>query len=397
MTIETNGSFDVLIAGAGPAGAYLGYLLARQGIGVAIIDKSPMPRDKVCGGGLSRKAVELLDFDITPAVHRWIRGARLSFQDRSSIVKDIDPPAGCTVLRRQFDYLLLERACAAGAKFYAQTPFVGLRTAGETVEVQTGRGAFCCRLLIGADGVGSTVRRKVFGRRIVRYVPALETLVPLVAGAATPFDQRVLFDFGAVPHGYGWIFPKRDHLNIGVYSPWGGEHLREHLASFIARQEGLRLPADAKYLGSAIPVKNAPGLFQGDRVWLLGDAAGFADGLFGEGIYFALKSAALAAQALQETRVAPNNMRYTQLVRQRLLPDLRASQWMGKALFAFPRLAFTHLVSNPRMNDCFAGLISGAVGYRECLVKTLVGTPRWLFSSASMAPQPALAGRPRGR
>jgi flavin-dependent dehydrogenase len=114
-------------------------------------------------------------------------------------------------------------------------------------------------------------------------------------------------------------------------------------------------------------------------VWLLGDAAGLADGLFGEGIYFALRSAKLAARALQETAFAPTGKRYAQLLRQELLPELRASEWMGRALFAFPGFAFSHLVSNPRINDDFAGLISGAVGYRECLLRTLVRAPGWLL------------------
>ena len=394
MKIGSKGPFDALVVGAGPAGAYLGYLLARQGAYVGIIEKSQVPRDKVCGGGVSRKAIDLLDFDIAPVVQQWISGAWLRFQNRSSILKNIDPPAGCTVLRRQFDFYLLEQARTAGARVFPETAFVELNREREIVEVQTDRRAFRCRLVIGADGVGSKVRGKAFGKHVVRYVPALETLVPISGSGATEYDHRVLFDFGAMPRGYGWVFPKRDHLNVGVYSPFGGGGLRDRLTAFIARHDGLRVPPDVKYSGFPIPVRNAPGLFQHDRVWLLGDAAGFADGLFGEGIYFALKSAVLAAQALGETGFAPNSTRYTQLVKQKLLPDLRASEWMGKVLFALPDFALSQLISNPRVNDYFAGLISGAVGYRECLIKTLVGAPRWLLSRAKMPPQAALPGPP---
>lgn len=219
----------------------------------------------------------------------------------------------------------------------------------------------------------------MFGKQFVNYVPALEAMVPIDTAGGKHFERRAVFDFGAMPRGYGWVFPKRDHLNVGVYSPYRGGRLRECLAALIARQTGLHPSSKMKYTGFPIPLRNILKLFQYDRVWLLGDAAGFADGLFGEGIYFALKSAALAAQALQEAGLAPNSSRYTALVKQKLLPELRASQLMGRALFSFPEFSFSHLVCNPRINDYFAGLISGEVGYRECLLKTLVGAPDWLL------------------
>ncbi len=376
MTTAVTTSFDALIVGAGPAGTYLAYLLAKQGASVGIIEKSRVPRDKVCGGGVSRKAINLLDFDITPIVHQWIQGAHLSYRHRTSIFKNIDPPAGCTVLRREFDFFLLQQACAAGAQFFPETAFVDVLAEHEHIVVHTSQRQFHCRLLLGADGVGSGVRKKVFGKQFVCYVPALEAMVPIDDSSGRYFERSALFEFGAMPRGYGWIFPKRDHLNVGVYSPYGGGKLREHLAALIARQIGLHETADIKYTGYPIPLSNTRNIFQGDRVWLLGDAAGFADGVFGEGIYFALKSAALAAQALQETGFAPNSSRYTTLVKQTLLPELRASQWMGKALFSFPEFSFSHLVCNPRINAYFAGLISGEVGYRECLVKTVVTAAR---------------------
>ena len=75
---------DAIVVGAGPAGSYLGYLLARTGRRVAILDEQGFPRDKVCGGGLSRKAIALLDIDISRVVHRWITGAFLTFQNRNA-------------------------------------------------------------------------------------------------------------------------------------------------------------------------------------------------------------------------------------------------------------------------------------------------------------------------
>lgn len=389
MSTPSQKLFDVLIVGGGPAGSQLARLLAQQGAWVGIIEKSQIPREKVCGGGVTRKALGLLDVDVKAVVHQWITGAHLCFANRSSVLKSVDPPAGCTVLRSEFDTFLLNRACSAGARLYARTQFLGATVASGSVEVQTNQGAFRCRLLIGADGIASTVRSKFFDKHLVRYVPALEALIPRGPEHEAQFERHVLFDFGAMERGYGWIFPKRDHLNVGVYSPYGGRRLREQLAAFIARYSTKQASATVAYLGFPIPVRNVSGRFQADRVWLLGDAAGLADGLFGEGIYFAMKSATLAAQALAQTDFSPSSTRYTDLIKEELLPELRASEWMGKALFAFPSFAFSHLVCNPSVNDRFAGLLSGSVGYRECLRKTVASAPQWLFARERKFPQAA--------
>lgn len=243
-----------------------------------------MPREKICGGGVTRKALALLDANISAVIHQWISGAHPCFPNRSSVLKSADPPTGCTVLRREFDSFLLNRARRSGARFFAQTQFLSASVASGSVEVQTSRGAFCCRLLISADGIASTVCSKFFDKHLVHYMPALEALTPCGPKHQAQFDQHMLFNFGAMEPDYGWIFPKRDNLNVGIYSPYGGRRLREQLAAFIARYSTVQSPATVKYVGFPIPLQNVRGLFQANRVWLLGDAAGFADGLFGEGI-----------------------------------------------------------------------------------------------------------------
>jgi len=382
---------DVLIVGAGPSGAYLGHLLARRGIEVGIIERDEMPRDKVCGGGLSRKAIELLDLDVEPLVHRWIHGAHLSYRGGGRFLKHTGQPIGCTVLRREFDAFLLGAAAAAGARVWTGTPMRDARQDADGVEVTVDGGpTLRCRLLIGADGVASTVRGRFFGPRLVRYVPALEALVAPPPQAPVECEEHALFDFGALPHGYGWVFPKRDHWNVGVYSPYGGAQLRRHLGAFLEQLGVTAAPSQVKFLGFPIPLRNARRRFQTERVWLLGDAAGLAEGVFGEGIYFALKSAALAAQAIEEGGLAPANNLYTARLEHTLLPELRAARWLGRALYAAPGYAFSHLVSHARINELFAGTISGAVGYRECLWRTLVAAPHWLLRARGAAASPAL-------
>jgi geranylgeranyl reductase family protein len=294
MSFPRMTTYDAIVVGAGPAGSHLAYLLAHTGRRVALLDEQRFPRDKVCGGGISRKSITLLDIDISRVVHRWITGAFLTFQNRTAVVKDLPCAVGCTVLRDEFDQMLLTRACEAGAQFFGETKFVDLYVHGPWVTARTSRGEFTGLRLFAADGVGSAVRTKVFGKRLVSYVPVLEALIAVPDAALQSFGDRAVFDFGGMPKGYGWIFPKRDHLNVGIYSPFGGTALRQHLREFIHRYPALHRPRRIEYRGYAIPLRNKAGVFERGPVVLLGDAAGLAESVFGEGIYFALKSAPLA-------------------------------------------------------------------------------------------------------
>jgi geranylgeranyl reductase family protein len=372
---------DVLVVGAGPAGSHLAYLLAGQGLQVTLIDKQAFPRAKVCGGGLSRKAMDLLGFDLGPVMHRAIGGAILNYRNRDAILKEVQPMAACTVVRSEFDQLLLDRACARGVRFLAETGFVDATETADAVSVATSRGVLRCRLLLAADGAASAVRNKLFGKDLVAYVPAMEAMLWPAPGMLERFGDRALFDFDGMPRGYGWIFPKRDHFNVGVYSPFGGAALRQHLERFIAAYASLRQPLRLECQGYVIPLQNRRQLYQRGRVWLLGDAAGLAEALFGEGIYFALKSATIAAKAIAADGLRAESALYSRLLRRELLPELRAAAWMARLIYRFPKLAFSHLVLNQQVNHDFAGLISGQVGYRDCLLKTALGFPRWLLPS----------------
>jgi flavin-dependent dehydrogenase len=261
MSLPRPTTYDAIVVGAGLAGSHLSYLLARAGRRVALLDKKRFPREKVCRGGLSRKSIALLGCDIAPVVHNWITGAFLTFNNQSVVIKELPAVAGCTVLRDEFDQFTLARACDAGAHFFAEVNLLQLRPHAAGVTALTSRGELTGRRVFAADGVGSTVRAKVFGRRLVSRVPVLEALVTVPDSALQNFSNRAVFDFGGMPKGYGWIFPKRDHLNVGIYSPFAGTALRQHLIRFLNRHPVLRRRNGIKYRGYAIPVRNEAGTF----------------------------------------------------------------------------------------------------------------------------------------
>ena len=164
---------------------------------------------------------------------------------------------------------------------------------GDAVTIHTSEGSFTAPVLVGADGANSKVRTFCRETSWAFSGFALETEVPL---NGQHFDMQ--FDFGVVPHGYGWIFPKRDHYNVGVYTSSPEVHL--------TRSDVQR------YVASLMPGTNALGIighkigFGGwndkmaaGRILLVGDAAGVVEPLLGEGIYYAVKSGQLAALSIE--------------------------------------------------------------------------------------------------
>ena len=371
--------FDVLVVGAGPAGSFAARLLARQGRRVALLDRENFPRDKVCGGGLSRKTIELLPFDLAPIIHAHVRAVSLRFAGREGLELDAGAGAGCTVVRREFDSFLVAQALEAGVHFFPSTPALRIETGADCVRVTSPRGIFHGDWVLGADGVGSRVRRQIFGPNGVRYVPAIEVLVEPDAATMEHFSARALLDMGGMTQGYGWIFPKRDHLNAGVFSIFGGRGIRADLAAFIAHDHALARAKILARAGHNIPVASLRECERG-RVWLLGDAAGFADSMFGEGIFYALRSATLAARCFAQSSGEPSRGDYTRLVRRYLLGEFRAAQVLGRAFFRWPRFAYRRVTASARMLGWFSGLITGEVSYRQCLSRSLFTAPWWLLN-----------------
>lgn len=215
--MQKHKSHDVIIVGAGPAGALLGYLLARQQFQVLIIEKKKFPRYKPCGGGLTRRALALLPFDISQIVEDTATNARVSRSGEILFEKAYPDPIIAMVMRDKFDALLIDQALQAGAAFMDETVFQDASRAGGIIRVNTTKATFETRVLVGADGVNSRVAR-ICGHRVhSRKMTALEGEVYLSnPDILKTFRGSADFDFGVIPAGYGWIFPKGDHLSAGV-------------------------------------------------------------------------------------------------------------------------------------------------------------------------------------
>jgi geranylgeranyl reductase family protein len=331
--------FDVAVIGAGPAGSVTAIHLARGGARVLLLDKATFPRDKPCGGGLTLRAVRQLPVDPAPVVEHEVDrmafrlGWRSRFERRGK-----RGPFVLMTQRRLLDQYLAEQAVAAGAEFrdgvkvsVGTDPEGGLSLAVGGAEVQA-------QIVVGADGANGTTAR------------ALGLGGPITHGVAyegnAPFDEQyrglAVIELGTIPGGYGWVFPKGDHVNVGV-GGWESEgpHLREHLAE-LCRRHGLDGDGLESVRGHRLPLRRGGFVPARGRALLVGDAAGLVDPLTGDGMYEAFVSARLAADAALDVLAARVETvePYTAKLAEAVGALAKASWGAKLALDRYPRTTF---------------------------------------------------------
>ncbi len=296
---------DAIVVGGGPGGSAAAKLLADAGLAVALIDKARFPRDKLCGGLISDRSAKLLDRifggTVAPAYEHVSTGARLFF-DGKPIQRISDHKSLRLTMRRTFDHQLVEAVRAAGVDVREEAAVTAV--AADTCSVTLEGGAVLrADFIIGADGAASRVRKSILPHAMDKrgFATGVEIEVPRARIRRECSDPEI--HLGCVRWGYGWVFPKRDTLTVGVAGlAHKNEDIRGACRAFMRKVLGF-VP-DQKLPGYPIPFGNhlrQPGV---GNVLLVGDAAGFAEPITGEGIAFALQSACYAADAIVEAHHA---------------------------------------------------------------------------------------------
>ena len=372
--------YDVIVVGGSCAGSAAAFTLARAGRRVLIIDKAVFPRTKLCGGMIPEKTVSLLSgiygnpdvvarlTDMSSpsfAIHHARFGKVCKFSRPDRMLYFID--------RERFDHYFLKQAQDAGCETVCGARVVH---AGDgRVVIHSGQ-EISAPYIIGADGAMSAVRASLYGRPKKKdYAFALE--------ADIGYEQLTCFEhgeelhpmifFGYMNSGYGWVLPKKQFATVGLGGMVhaNGAGMRHLFRVFLAGLLKAGVPFPERINGFPVPFRNLARKPGQGGVLLTGDAAGFVEPLTGEGIYYAVLSGALAAEAILGS--SDPATRYNDLVRKQITPLFRQAGF-AKSLYYKPailRWAMRKMMGNAKYCKYYLDVLSGEMDYKA-YIKTLL-------------------------
>jgi geranylgeranyl reductase family protein len=333
--------YDTIVVGAGPAGSTCAYRLASAGASVLLLDRARFPRDKPCGGGVTGRAARLLPFSIAPVVEDTVATVRMRLRYGAWFERGGGDPLVLMTQRLRLDALLVEHAVTAGAELREGVKVTAAEAGPDGAAVTAGGETYHAETLVAADGVNGVCAKALDlgGNQAVGV--ALEGNVPY-SRLGEAYRGRAVLELGIVPGGYGWVFPKGDHANIGL-GGWQseGRRLRASLSGLCAAHgvdlgdlEGLR--------GYRLPLRSPRSTLARPRAAVVGDAAGLVDPVSGDGMFEAFLSGQLAADAVGDVLEgrAEGLEPYGEGLTRRLGTHLWASWGVKAALDRFPRTTF---------------------------------------------------------
>lgn len=361
--------WDAIVVGAGPGGASAAYGLAKAGLRVLLLEKEKMPRYKPCGGGLTTKVRDILDFDFSPAIEQTITQSSIAYgaeRMRTNV------GVAWAVMRDKFDALLAERAACAGAELRDAQPVtqIAFDETGATVTTksETLRAAF----VVGADGVNGITRRAAGIPPHRRMGVALEAEMDAPTAALDAWRGTLHLDFGALAWGYAWIFPKAEHLSVGIGALMRGGHaldLNAELARYVAGESSLENTRTRFTRGHRVPLGGEFERYHAPRAVLVGDAAGVVDPFTAEGIYYAIRSGQIAADELLRAfqRGAFDLSGYTRRINTEINSDFRYAWALTQVFYRMPHLAYRILRKSVSVQNAVVDTENGKMSYRQML------------------------------
>ena len=389
-------TYDVIVVGAGPAGTIAAHNCAEMGFNTLLLEKFKLPREKPCGGAVMYRALRMVHGKVPRnLIERRIFGLRFLLANGKGAEFISDKLIGITVFRDRFDEFLAKRAIRAGADFLedARVVHASVSSDSATVKIANGR-EFKGRFLLGADGVNSIVSRSL-GLR-----PKRKNLLKIGLGMEADFhvgEDGVLKATNGNPSvleicpvenriSYGWVFPKKEHLAIGIAgAALHMQSLRSDFDEFCrATENRLDIPLELEKRrtffigGDGLGSKNIT-----ERAILIGDAAGFVDPLMGEGIAYAMQSGAFAASVISKA-ISLNRhdeailSEYQEKCRDYFTSNFTFAGQVGVRATPFVDQLLPRMNGHRLAGDILAMLARGEIGYSDIPYTVIRKLPREL-------------------
>lgn len=376
--------YDVIITGAGPAGATAARYCALAGLNTLLLDKDGFPRSKTCGGGLTMAAVRELDFPVPEEYRAAAVKTLCSYYDNRGRATTRPDEFMFLIDRAVFDNFLLTKAVGAGAAFQREKA-TAVAQDRDFAYITTGKGTLSARYIIGADGVHSRAAGHIRGP-YTRYGKGfcLTTEVPAGRFRNPPAPGEIHIHYGGVPLGYGWVFPKEKTASVGI----GGisAALKNPMAvwfEFLCKL-GINCTGTLPVKGAFIPIGGLPRKTCRGRVLLAGDAAGFVEPFTGEGIKYAVRSGRLAAEAVIEAYRSggPADRAYRRLCAGAIDRELRAA--LKFSLLFFGCAARIHRVfdTEPEYSRGLLEVLAGELDFSDYVSGLKIKLPCSLLCSS---------------
>jgi geranylgeranyl reductase family protein len=362
---------DVIVVGAGAAGAASAYHLAARGHRVLILEAQSMPRRKPCGGGMAASVQRWFPFDLSPAVDQVIEQVRFTWclDDPVTAVLPGDSPFWI-VQRSRLDQFIAEQAVAAGAELVDAASVETMERDGDGWTVTAGGHRYSSRAVVVADGSKSRFASQLaLGNPKPRFASAVA--VEVAAEVAEPNTAR--FEFGLVKHGFCWAFPRQGGYSIGVGSFIGNTDvdadavLAQLLPSLgLATDAGERIQSPLRVWDGHYPLHNTAGAVA------VGDAASLCDPFLAEGLRPALLSGLRSAEALDrylaadDTRQAGEALAgYSLAMRQQWGESMAWGRRIAQVFYRVPKVGYQIGIKRPTAPQRIAQILSGEMGYGD--------------------------------